>query len=240
MEIVDGRKPDEIRPLKVEIGVLKYPPGSCLISMGDTKVLCAASVEEGVPQFLKGTGQGWITAEYSMLPGSTHSRKLREGQGGRYQGRTYEIQRLIGRSLRAAVNLEVLGERTIWVDCDVIQADGGTRTAAINGGFIALSKALEKMMEAGMIDENPVKSPVAAVSVGVVEGVSLLDLSYVEDLNAEVDMNVVMNARGEYIEIQGTSEKEPFDDVKLKELLELSKKGIRQIMNILLQAISLK
>ncbi len=221
-----GRAFDEPRPVNIIPGYTKFAPGSVLIETGDTRVICTASVEDKVPPFLKGTGTGWITAEYSMLPGSTPTRTAREATRGRISGRTSEIQRLIGRSLRAVVDLSALGERTVWIDCDVIQADGGTRTASITGAFVALYLALVKLKNEGIIERIPVTDYVAATSVGIVKGIPLLDLEYGEDSEAEVDMNVVMTGSGKFIEIQGTAEHNPFSCEELDELLRLAKKGI--------------
>ncbi len=226
----DGRPPDKLRRVRVIRGYMKHAEGSVLIEMGDTRVICTASVEEKVPPFLKGTGTGWITAEYSMLPRSTHTRTVRDVVKGRINGRTHEIQRLIGRALRAVVNLEKLGERTIWIDCDVVQADGGTRTAAITGAFIALYDAMEYLVKTGAIEENPITDYLAAVSVGIYRGVPVLDLNFEEDSNAEVDMNVVMTGSGRFVEIQGTAEKTPFDKETLDRLLALAWKGIRELI----------
>ena len=206
----DGRKNSQIRKMTIHKGYLKHASGSCLIEMGHTKVLCSATVEEKVPAFLKGKGKGWLTAEYGMLPASCSQRISREVSKGRPSGRTHEIQRLIGRSLRAVVDLEKLGERTIWIDADVIQGDGGTRTASITGGFIALEQAVEKLMREGALTENPIRDYVAAISVGIVGGIPLLDLCYEEDSTAEVDMNVVMTGGGKFVEVQGTAEGNPF------------------------------
>jgi len=223
----DGRKADELRKVKITLDYIKHAEGSCLIEFGDTKVICTASVEEKVPPFLKGTGQGWITAEYSMLPRATAQRTVREAAKGKLTGRTQEIQRLIGRSLRCAVDLTALGELTIWIDCDVIQADGGTRTASITGAFVALYKALEK------IDKlSAIKNFVAAISVGIVNGETLLDLNYEEDSLAEVDMNVVMTDDGKFVEIQGTAEGETFSRERLNEMLNLAEKGIKELIEI--------
>ncbi|OMH40062.1 ribonuclease PH [Desulfurobacterium indicum] len=223
----DGRDYDEIRPVKITLDYVRYPEGSCLIEVGDTKVICSASVEEKVPSFLKESGKGWITAEYSMLPRATATRNIREAARGKLSGRTQEIQRLIGRALRSAVDLEKLGDRTIWIDCDVIQADGGTRTASITGAFVALYLALKRLE---LVDA--VSSFVAATSVGIVESVPCLDLNYQEDSAAEVDMNVVMNEKGEFIEIQGTGEERPFSKNELNRLLELAEKGITELIKI--------
>ena len=222
----DGRKPDELRPVKITIDYIKHAEGSCLIEFGDTKVICTASVEEKVPPFLKGTGQGWITAEYSMLPRATATRTVRESTKGRLTGRTQEIQRLIGRSVRSAVDLRALGEITVWIDCDVIQADGGTRTASITGAFVALYRALEKV---GKLEA--IKNFVAAVSVGIVDGEFLLDLNYEEDSMAEVDMNIVMNDAKEFVELQGTAEGKPFSRSDLDRLLTVGEKGIMELIS---------
>ncbi|RKD28985.1 ribonuclease PH [Thermohalobacter berrensis] len=229
MTRVDGRKFDELRKVTITRNYLKHPQGSVLIEMGDTKVICTAMVEDRVPPFLKGTGTGWVTAEYSMLPGSTENRKIRAAAKGRIDGRSQEIQRLIGRSLRSVVNLEDLGERTIWVDCDVIQADGGTRTAAITGGFVALVDALYKLYSEGEIDYMPVKSFLSAISVGVVDENRLLDLCYAEDSKAKVDMNVIMTDKEEFVELQGTGEEAPFSREDLVELIRLAEKGNREL-----------
>ena len=206
----NGRPNDKISDLKISKNFLKYPDGSVLVEMGETKVICSVSIEEKVPPFLKNSGKGWLTAEYSMLPRATASRNMRESVTGRVGGRTHEIQRLIGRALRAVVNLNVIGERTIWVDCDVIQADGGTRTASITGSFVALVEALWSLKKRGVIEKIPLRDSVAAVSAGIVNGTVLLDLAYVEDSNADVDINFVMTGKGALIEVQGTAEKQPF------------------------------
>ncbi len=228
----NNRLNDEMRPLKMQAGFVKNPDGSVLMQTGDTIVLCSAMVEEKVPPFLKGTGSGWVTAEYSMLPASTDSRTPREASKGKITGRTSEIQRLIGRSLRAVVDLKALGERTIWLDCDVLQADGGTRTASISGSFVALYLALEKLKAKGAIATIPIIDYVAATSVGIVDGVPVLDLEYVEDSRAEVDMNVVMTGRGEFVEIQGTAEGKPFSRNEMDTLLALAEKGIRELISL--------
>ncbi|MCS7233219.1 MAG: ribonuclease PH [Synergistetes bacterium] len=233
MSRVDGRSPEKLRPIKMERGYLIYPEGSVKIEMGNTQVICTASLEDKVPPFLKGSGKGWITAEYAMLPRSTQIRTPRDYMiKGRASGRSFEIQRMIGRALRAAVDLDRLGERTVWIDCDVLQADGGTRTASINGGFIALTEALYKLYMEGVIEEFPVKFFVAAVSVGIVDGEFLLDLCFDEDFRAEVDLNVVMNDKGEYIEIQGTAEHRAFSHSTLEKLLTLAWCGIKEIIEI--------
>jgi ribonuclease PH len=224
-----GRRPDEIRELKITRGFLKYPPGSVLIEMGNTRVICTATVEETVPQFLKNSGQGWLTAEYSMLPASTHSRTSRDSARGRVGGRTHEIQRLIGRSLRAVTALDAFGEMTIYIDCDVIQADGGTRSASITGGFVALVDLFRKMREQGIVDRVPVEDYVAALSIGVVDNDIYLDLDYEEDSRAEVDMNFVMTGRGHFIEIQGTAEEIPFDRDLLDRMTDIAVRGIAEI-----------
>ncbi len=225
----NARQNDKIRELKITRGYLKYPEGSVLVEMGETKVICGVSIEEKVPPFLKNTGKGWLTAEYSMLPRSTHTRTVRESVTGRVGGRTHEIQRLIGRALRAVVNLDILGERTLWIDCDVIQADGGTRTASITGGYVALVEALWAMKKRGMIEKIPMKDSVAAISVGIVGGEILLDLSYEEDSKAEVDMNFVMTGRGLLIEVQGTAEKMAFTKEQLDTMYLYACKGINEI-----------
>lgn len=227
-----GRAADQLRPLNITRNFTKHAEGSVLIECGDTKVICTASVVPGVPRFLKGKGQGWITAEYGMLPRSTHSRMDREAARGKQGGRTVEIQRLIGRSLRAAVDLNKLGENTITIDCDVIQADGGTRTASITGGFVALADAMRYLVENKKIKENPLVAQIAAISVGVYQGVPVLDLDYPEDSNAETDMNVIMNDKGGFIEIQGTAEGEAFGDEHMMGMLEVARKGISEIMAI--------
>lgn len=228
----NGRQNDRIRELKITRGFLKYPEGSVLVEMGETKVLCSISIEEKVPPFLKNSGKGWLTAEYSMLPRSTHTRSVRESVTGRVGGRTHEIQRLIGRALRAVVNLDIIGERTLWVDCDVIQADGGTRTASITGGYIALVDALWTMKKKGMIDKIPMRDSVAAISVGIVGGEILLDLTYEEDSKAEVDMNFVMTGRGHLVEVQGTAEKTPFTKEQFDAMYQYACKGINEITRL--------
>jgi ribonuclease PH len=226
----DGRAADELRPLTITPHYLRHPEGSALIVVGDTKVICTASLEEKSPSFLRGTGKGWVTSEYAMLPRATSERTPREASRGKVGGRTQEIQRLIGRSLRSVMDLSRLGERTIWIDCDVIQADGGTRTAAVSGAFVALVLALQRLKERRAIDVLPVRDTVAATSVGVVGGEYLLDLCYSEDSQAEVDMNVVMTGGGRFVEIQGTAESTPFDEAALAGLLSLAQRGIRQIV----------
>ncbi len=227
----DGRQENWIRPMEMNLGYIKHAEGSVLISLGDTKVICTASVEDRVPLFLKDTGEGWITSEYGMLPRSTNLRVQRESMRGRPSGRTLEIQRLIGRCLRPVVDRNSIGEKTIMIDCDVIQADGGTRTASITGAYVALALALLKLMEGGVISEPPLLGMVAAVSVGVLEGAAVLDLTYEEDSTAHVDMNVARTDGGKYIEIQGTAESSPFDKDKLLELLKLADHGIDMIID---------
>jgi ribonuclease PH len=227
---LDSRPASQLRPTQLTPNYLVHAEGSVLIEVGRTRVLCSASVEERVPQFLKNSGRGWVTAEYGMLPRSTSTRMPREASTGRVGGRTHEIQRLIGRSLRAVTRLEQLGERTVWLDCDVIQADGGTRTAAITGAFVALVLALEQLRAKGVLAAVPVDDYVAATSVGIVDGTPLLDLAYDEDSKADVDMNVVKTGRGQFIEVQGTAEHKPFDRATLDQLLELADAGIRQLI----------
>ncbi len=225
-----GRAVDELRPLKITRNFTKHAEGSVLIECGDTKVICTATVVYGVPRFQRGTGKGWITAEYGMLPRSTDKRIDREAARGKQNGRTVEIQRLIGRSLRAAVDLKKLGENTITIDCDVIQADGGTRTASITGGFVALADAMRSLVESKKIKHNPIVSQIAAISVGVYKGEPVLDLDYPEDSNAETDMNVIMNDKGGFIEIQGTAEGEAFSDEQMVGMLAVARKGIAEII----------
>ena len=225
----DGRRADEMRPIMLEPGFQPYAEGSVLVSFGNTRVLCAASVEERVPPFLKGTGQGWITGEYAMLPRATHTRTPRDSSRG-VSGRAHEIQRLIGRSLRAVANLRALGERTVWVDCDVLQADGGTRTAAISGGFVALILALDALRRKGLFEKIPVHDHVAAVSVGIFEDAPLLDLCYEEDQRAAVDMNVVLTGQGRLVEVQGTAETATFDRAQLDAMLDLAARGTERIV----------
>ena len=227
---IDQRAPGDLRPVKVTPGYLLTAEGSVLIEVGNTRVLCAATVEETVPNFLRGTGKGWVTAEYSMLPRATATRTARELTKGRASGRTMEIQRLIGRCLRAVVDLGLLGERSVILDCDVIQADGGTRTAAITGAYLALSSALRQMVKFGALKQSPLRDFVAATSVGILGGVPMLDLCYQEDSQAEVDMNIVMTGSGRFVEIQATSERTPFDDAQLATLLSLGRGGIEQLI----------
>ena len=227
---IDNRNFDEIREVKITRDYLMHPYGSVLIEMGNTKVICTAMIEEKVPPFLKGSGTGWITSEYSMLPGSTISRKVRDSSRGRIDGRSQEIQRLIGRSLRTVVDFKKLGERTIWIDCDVIQADGGTRTASITGAFIALVDAIYKLYEAGQINEMPITNYIAAISVGIGSNGPILDLCYEEDHLALVDMNVVMTDKCDFVEVQGTGENSTFSRVELNTLLDLAEKGNKELV----------
>jgi ribonuclease PH len=228
----NGRPKDKIRDLKITRNFLKFPDGSVLVEMGETKVICGVSIEEKVPPFLKNSGRGWLTAEYAMLPRATQSRTARESVQGRVGGRTHEIQRLIGRALRAVVNLDAIGERTLWIDCDVIQADGGTRTASITGAFVALVEALWTMKKKGMIEKIPLRDSVAAVSVGLVDGEILLDLAFQEDSRAEVDMNFVMTGKGMLIEVQGTAEKTPFSKEVFDVMYEYAYRGIAEITTL--------
>ncbi len=221
-----------MRPVEIETGYLKTAEGSALITVGNTRVLCAASIEDGVPQFLRGTGKGWVTAEYAMLPRATLKRTPREVSKGRPSGRTHEIQRLIGRSLRAVVDLDVLGERSVLVDCDVIQADGGTRTASITGAYVALAMAIDQLSKFGALKKSPILDSVAATSVGIVAGEPMLDLDYEEDSRADVDMNVVMTGSGKFIELQATAEHRPFDDGQLAGLIDLARQGVRELIDI--------
>ncbi len=229
---VDNRSAIEIRPTRLTPDFLHHAEGSVLIEIGLTRIVCAASLEERVPSFLRNSGKGWITSEYGMIPRATSTRTTREAAAGRVGGRTQEIQRLIGRSLRSVTNLEELGERTIWIDCDVIQADGGTRTASITGGFIALVLALERIREKELIKTIPVQDYVAAISVGVVDGNPMLDLAYEEDSRADVDMNIVKTGGGKFIEVQGTAEGAPFDRDALNRLLELAETGIQEMISL--------
>jgi len=234
----DGRAFDQLREVKITTGYLPYAEGSVLIEMGQTRIVCAASVEDRVPPFLRNSGQGWITAEYSMLPRATQQRKAREiGRGGP-SGRTHEIQRLIGRSLRAAAQMKLLGERTITLDCDVLQADGGTRTAAITGAYVAFVLAINRLLKTGKLNRSIITNEVAAISVGIVENIPLLDLKYDEDSKAEVDMNIVCTGDGRFIEVQGTAEGEPFTPEQMESLLALAKDGIQSLVNIQREAIA--
>jgi ribonuclease PH len=232
MTRTDGRGPAELRPTRITPGVSMHAEGSVLIEVGRTRVICTASVEDRVPPFLRNTGKGWVTAEYGMLPRATSTRTQREASAGKVGGRTQEIQRLIGRSLRSVTRLPELGERTVWIDCDVIQADGGTRTASITGGFVALALALKRLREAGQLKALPLQDHVAATSVGVVEGTALLDLAYDEDSRADVDMNIVKTGDGRFIEVQGTAEGPPFERQALDELMELGDAGIRRLVDL--------
>ena len=232
-----NRQPDEMRAIRITRNYTKHAEGSVLIEFGDTKVICTASVEERVPGFLRGKGQGWVTAEYGMLPRSTGSRMRREASGGKQGGRTMEIQRLIGRALRAGINLEVLGENTISLDCDVIQADGGTRTASITGAWVALNDAIQHLLDKKVINKNPLHHQIASVSVGIFNGTPVLDLDYAEDSNAETDMNVVMNSDNGYIEVQGTAEGHPYSKDELNSMLALAEKGITELFTVQRSAI---
>jgi ribonuclease PH len=235
-----GRAPDQLRPVRFTRRFAKHAEGSVLVEFGDTHVLCTASVEDNVPPFLRGKGQGWVTAEYGMLPRSTHTRTAREAAKGKQTGRTQEIQRLIGRSLRAVIDLKALGERTITLDCDVLQADGGTRTASITGGYVALAEACEKLVQRKSIAANPLHGQVAAISVGICNGVPVLDLDYVEDSGAETDMNVVMNNGGAFVEIQGTAEGHAFRRHELDALLNLAAAGVGELFSLQAQALAAK
>jgi ribonuclease PH len=232
----DGRRPDQLRPVAITRDYLRHPEGSVLVVFGDTKVICTATVEDKVPPFLKGRGQGWVTAEYGMLPRATNTRMPRERSGP--SGRSQEIQRLVGRSLRAVVEMAKLGERTIWVDCDVIQADGGTRTAAITGAFVAVADAVGTLVKSGALPGSPVRDCVAAISVGMVGARAVLDLDYVEDSTAEVDMNVVMTGAGAFVEVQGTAEQTPFAKERLDELLDLAGAGIGRLVALQRRALA--
>ena len=232
-----GRAADALRDVSLETAVSRYAEGSCLAKFGQTHVLCTASVEQGVPGWLKGQGRGWVTGEYGMLPRATHTRGRREAAQGKQSGRTQEIQRLIGRSLRSVVDTKLLGDRTITVDCDVIQADGGTRTAAITGAWVALSKACKYLVEEKVIKENPITGQVAAISCGVFEGAAVLDIDYAEDSNAEVDCNFIMSGDGRLIEVQATGEKRPFSDEEFAELMRLAKLGCGRLFEMQLQAV---
>jgi ribonuclease PH len=231
----DGRRPDQMRPVEIQTGYLLTAEGSALIEVGSTRVLCAASVEQTVPQFLRGSGKGWVTAEYAMLPRATVSRSPRETV--RPSGRTQEIQRLIGRSLRSVVDLAALGERTIILDCDVLQADGGTRTAAITGAFVALSISVQQLVQFGVLRASPIRDAVAAVSVGIIGGEAMIDLAYEEDSRAEVDMNVVMTGTGRFVEVQATAEQKSFDDAQLSLLLALARRGVGSLVKVQREAL---
>ena len=234
----DGRRPDELRPVTIEPGFLKYAEGSALVSVGNTRVLCAATLEDRVPQWMKGRGVGWVTAEYAMLPRATHERTQREAAKGRVGGRTHEIQRIIGRALRAVTDMAKLGEKTLWLDCDVLQADGGTRTAAVTGAYVALALALRKMFDPADRARWPLIGMVAATSVGIVHGQPMLDLAYDEDSQAHVDMNVFMTDSGRFVELQGTAEAAPFDRRDLDTLLALAETGIRRLFEFQSAALS--
>jgi ribonuclease PH len=234
----DGRKQNQLRTLKITPSYIKTADGSVLIEMGDTKVICTAKLEERVPPFLRNSGKGWITAEYGMLPGSSQQRIGRESSRGKVGGRTHEIQRLIGRSLRAIADLKLLGERTIWIDCDVIQADGGTRTASITGAYVAVAEAVKSWLDKGKLLQTPIKDAVAAVSIGIVEGRILLDLCYIEDSTADVDMNFVMTGSGKFIEVQGTAESAPFTRKQMERMAEIAQDGIKELLKAQKQAIS--
>ncbi len=234
----DGRRPDELRPVNIVPGILDFAEGSCLVEFGKTRVLCAASVEDRQPPFLRNTQSGWVTAEYSMLPRATPTRSQREVERGRPGGRTQEIQRLIGRSLRGVVNMELLGPRTITLDCDALQADGGTRTASITGAWVALQLAVGKLVAAGAVSESVITSQVAAVSVGIVRGVPVLDLPYEEDSTAEVDFNVVMTGADEFVEVQGTAEGRPFTRQAMDELVDLARDGILRLFELQRDAVA--
>jgi ribonuclease PH len=239
MTRVDGRRRDELRPVKITRGFLSSAEGAVLIEMGKTRVICTATVEDRVPPFLKGTGQGWVTGEYGMLPRSTNSRTQREGRGKSPSGRTYEIQRLIGRSLRAVTDTQAFGERTITLDCDVIEADGGTRTASVTGAYVALHDAMSWLQKRGALVRWPLTSFLAAVSVGIVEGETLLDLAYTEDSTAAVDMNVVMTAEGEIVEVQGTAEEEPFKRDDLDKMITLGWTGVERLIAVQKKALGI-
>ena len=232
-----NRQYDQLRPVEIERNYTKYAEGSVLISTGDTKVICTASVEDSIPYFLRGQNQGWLTAEYSMLPRATQNRTIRAAAKGKIGGRTKEIQRLIGRSLRAVVNLDKLGERTIWVDCDVIQADGGTRTASITGAFVALIDSINYLLETEKIKESPVEEFIAATSIGIVNDKALLDLKYQEDSQAQVDLNLVMTESGRLIEVQGTAEETPYTRKQLNRMLDLGERGIKELIKIQKEAL---
>jgi len=229
---LEGRAANQLRSVRITPGFIPQAEGSALIEIGRTRVICTATVEETVPAFLKGANKGWITSEYAMIPRATNIRTARESTAGKKSGRTHEIQRLIGRALRAAIELEKLGERQIWIDCDVIEADGGTRTASITGAFIAMSQAVAALIKSKKLKESPIRSHVAAVSVGIINGVPMLDLNYAEDSSADVDFNIVMTDRDEFVEIQGTAERFPFSAGALQELLDLGRRGIRELIEI--------
>lgn len=233
-ERADGRAADQLRPISFEAGIAPHATGSVLVSFGNTRVICGATIEENVPGWMRAqnVSGGWLTAEYSMLPYSTHDRKRRDSSKGKVDGRSVEIQRLIGRALRAVVDLEKLGPRTLWIDCDVLQADGGTRTASITGAYVAVKLAVGKLMAEGKIEENPIKDSIGAISVGILEGTALLDLPYVEDRDAEVDANIVMTGGGQFVEVQGSGEEATFSPDQLSELLALATKGLGEIAGL--------
>ncbi len=233
----DNRALDQMRPVRITSDFIRTAEGSCLIEIGNTRVICTATIEESVPNWMRNAGKGWITSEYGMLPRSTLTRTPRESSRGRVGGRTHEIQRLIGRSMRAVVDLKALGERTLWIDCDVIQADGGTRTASITGAFVALAQALRKLVEAGTIKALPLHDFVAATSVGIVDGAIMLDLAYEEDSRAEVDMNLVMTGKGRFVEFQATAEQEPFDDAQLAQLTATARRGCMRLVELQREAL---
>ncbi|RPK15946.1 ribonuclease PH [Priestia endophytica] len=236
---IDGRAKDEIREVKIEKDYIKHPEGSVLISVGDTKVICSATIDDRVPPFMRGKGKGWINAEYAMLPRATNQRNIRESSKGKVSGRTMEIQRLIGRALRAVVDLEALGERTVWLDCDVIQADGGTRTASITGAFVAMALALGRAVKEEKLTNYPIRDYLAATSVGVdLEHGTILDLNYEEDSNIDVDMNIVMTSKGQFVELQGTGEEATFSKEQFDEMLELASKGISDLVAVQKEALS--
>ncbi|MBI1976167.1 MAG: ribonuclease PH [Candidatus Omnitrophica bacterium] len=237
MTRIDGRHFDQMRKVRIKKDILKFAEGSCLIEMGNTQVMCAASVEGSVPPFLRGKGKGWVTSEYGMLPRSCRERIAREGTRGRPNGRTQEIQRLIGRSLRSVVDMGLLGERSIWIDCDVIQGDGGTRTASITGSFVALSLAMKKLQKEGILTKSPIKDYLAAVSVGILDGVLMADLNYEEDSKAGVDMNVVMTGSGRLVEVQGTAEADPFTKKQMNQMLDLAAQTIQKLIQLQKQAV---
>jgi ribonuclease PH len=234
----DGRKPKQLRLVKITPNYIKTADGSVLIEMGDTKVICTAKLEDRVPPFLRNSGKGWITAEYGMLPGSSQARIGRESSRGKVGGRTHEIQRLIGRSLRAITDLTNLGERTVWIDCDVIQADGGTRTASITGAYVSLCQAIRSWQQRGIIAQEPIKDSVAAVSIGIVDGRILLDLCYDEDSKADVDMNFVMTGSGKFVEVQGTAESAPFTKKQMDKMSEIAEQGIKELLRAQKQALT--
>jgi ribonuclease PH len=238
MDRIDGRKADQLRPVRIVTDYLPWAEGSALIELGQTQVLCAASAEARQPNFLRGTGAGWVTAEYGMLPRSTKERTPREAMAGRPSGRTQEIQRLIGRALRAVTNLDIIGERTFTIDCDVLKADGGTRTAAITGAYVALHLAFQKLVARGDLSSVPLPTAVAATSIGIVEGVPLLDLCYEEDVRAEVDFNVVMTGDGRLVEVQGTAEHAPFSRAQMDQLLDVASAGIRELLAMQQEALA--